>query len=80
MSFMGLILVRLLKNPDRLSFRGAADGEESRTAFGFRAGFLPFAEFTLSEAEGPGVTAFRNVFQQRHEKRYWNCFIDSTIQ
>src|SRR5487761_1338126 len=43
-----------LKNPDKLSFRGAEGDEESRTSIIFRARFLAAL----------GMTRLRNVFQQ----------------
>ena len=43
-----------LKNPDKLTFRGAEGDEESRTSILFRARFLAAL----------GMTRLRNVFQQ----------------
>src|SRR5487761_522146 len=53
-----LALTSLLKNPNKLSFRGAEGDEESRTSILFRARFLRLASL------GDEMTRLRNVFQQ----------------
>ena len=64
----------LLKNPDKLSFRGAEGDEESRTSIIFRARFLRLASL------GVGMTRLRNVFQQTVKWRNAARFCVSIIR
>ena len=61
----------LLKNPDKLSFRGAEGDEESRTSIIFRARFLHLASL------GVGMARLRNVFQQTVKIRTLRTHPDS---